>query len=80
MPFLELRTGLLDRTFLGDGLIGKRLVQLDKSVVCVAEHSNRIPFEVCNVLDLEVLIDLPECGVIVFKEPFVNHLLLVFLA
>lgn len=48
--------------------------------MCVAEHSNRIPFEVCNMLDLEVLIDLPECGVVVFEEPLVDHFLLVFLA
>lgn len=32
------------------------------------------------MLDLEVLVDLPEGGVVVFEEPLVDHLLFVFLA
>lgn len=79
MPLLELRAGFLDCPFGGNGFISKALVELDKSVMSVAKHSDCISLKVCNMLDLKILVDLPERRVVVFQKTFVDHFLLVLL-
>lgn len=64
-PLLELCTCFFNGTFGGDGFICQSFVQLDKCMMGVAENSDRVALEVGDVLKLEVLINLPECSVVV---------------
>lgn len=79
-PLGELLAALFNCSLGRDRLISEGLVELHVRMVGVAEHADRVPTEVRDVLHLEVLIDLPESRVVVLQESLVDHLLLVSLA
>ena len=67
VPLRELRAGFLDSALCWNGFIREGLVELDKSVMRVAQDSYCVSLEVCDVLNLKILVDLPECRVVVFE-------------
>ena len=64
-PLSKLTAVFFHNTLLINWFVRKSLVQLHKSVMSVAHDSDCIPFEVSDVFDLEVLVDLPKSSVII---------------
>lgn len=64
-PLSELTAVFFHNTLLINRLVRKSFVQLHKSVVRVAHDSDCVPFEVSDVFDLEILVDLPKSSVII---------------
>ena len=80
LPCFKLRIQLIHSTsVLSNRLFGDFPLNLHVSMVQVAEHTDRVAFEVSDWPQQVRLVDFPECLVVVFEETVLYHLVRIYL-